>query len=217
MVLLHVPRVLWTVARGLRWPSSPQVGTSVAQPHVYRARVNPIFDMDQFGHMNNSAYNVHLELARCAGSSATRYTNTTLRSIRWHRWEMAVATGWAKQVAKTGAAFIVASSAVRFRKELRPLQPYRIHSSITGADERSMWMLQTFHADGTGMPLAGGLCRAVLRKGRETISPLSFLDGIGVDAATLTSLAASAPRADHEALSVLEKALVADGASPPTE
>ena len=181
MVLLHAPRVLSTCLRGALQPSK------MGATHIYRARVNALFDIDQFLHMNNASYLVHLELAR---------------------WEMGVATGFATHLVGSGASFVVASAFTRFRKELKPLQPFEIHSTVHGADERSMWFLQLFHAAGADSPpVAAGLCRAVLRKGREVVSPRELLGRLGLSSAALDALAAAAPRAEHEALSTLEKVL----------
>ena len=167
MVLLHVPRVLSTCLRGALQPSK------MGATHIYRARVNALLDIDQFLHMNNASYLVHLELAR---------------------WEMGVATGFATHLGRSGASFVVASAFTRFRKELKPLQPFDIHSTVHGADERSMWFLQLFHAAGADSPpVAAGLCRAVLRKGREVVSPRELLGRLGLSSAELDALAAAAP------------------------
>ena len=189
MVLLHLPRVCWSIARGMAQQrgtvASANYGYSHDAPHVYRARVNALLDADQFLHMNNASYFVHAELAR---------------------WEMGVAMGHAAHTARIGAAFIVASTTMRFRRELRPLQAFEVHSSMAAADDRSMWFLQTFHSRG-GDKVAGGMCRAVLRKGRSVVEPPALLASLGVDAVVLESLRAAVPKAEHEALSVLEKAL----------
>lgn len=58
-MLIHVPRVLWTVARGAL---KPQPLAGLKNAHVYTARVNPLLDIDQFAHMNNASYAVHFEV-----------------------------------------------------------------------------------------------------------------------------------------------------------
>ena len=52
-MLVHVPRVLWSVGRGLLKPQP--LSALAGRPHVYTARVNALLDVDQFGHMNNAA------------------------------------------------------------------------------------------------------------------------------------------------------------------
>jgi Thioesterase-like superfamily len=98
MVLLHVPRVLSTCLRGALLPAK------MGATHIYRARVNALLDIDQFLHMNNASYLVHLELAR---------------------WEMGVATGFATHLGRSGASFVVASAFTRFRKELKAAATFR--------------------------------------------------------------------------------------------
>ena len=189
MVLLHVPRVCWSIVRGLAQQRGAvgrpaHYGFSREAPHVYHARVNALLDADQFLHMNNASYLVHAELAR---------------------WEMGMAGGQAVGTARMGAAFIVASTTMRFRRELRPLQAFEIHSSMAAADERSMWFLQTFHSRGD--KVAGGICRAVLRKGRSVVEPQAFLASLGVTADVRSQLRDAVPNSEHEALGVLERAL----------
>ena len=60
-MLIHVPRVLWTVTRGALLKQQPLAG--LGNTHVYTARVNPLLDVDQFAHMNNASYAVHFEVS----------------------------------------------------------------------------------------------------------------------------------------------------------
>ena len=64
-MIFHVPRALSAIARGAL---NAQPGVGVGKPHIYKARVNAILDVDQFLHMNNAAYAVHFELARALGA-----------------------------------------------------------------------------------------------------------------------------------------------------
>ena len=72
-----------------------------------------------------------------------------------------------------------------------------------------MWFLQTFHTSSAvdAPAAAGGMCRAVLRKGREVVSPLSLIASMDADEAMLDDLRAAAPSSENEALSILERAL----------
>ena len=53
-LLVHVPRVAWTLFRGTVLRPNPLAGLP-GRPHVYTARCNPFLDVDQFAHMNNAA------------------------------------------------------------------------------------------------------------------------------------------------------------------
>ena len=183
-MLIHVPRTLWTLCRGFL---QPQPGVGVGRPHIYRARVNAFTDIDQFLHMNNAAYAVHFEMAR---------------------WELGASSGMVTELLRRKGQFVVASMAIRFRKELRPLQSFEIHSELVAADQRQMWIKQIIREPGSERPLAGGVCRAVLRQGRESISPTEVFRAAGGDPASLATLAdGSAPCTEFEALSVLERSL----------
>ena len=183
-MIIHVPRTVWTLCRGFL---SPQPGVGVGRPHIYRARVNALVDADQFLHMNNAAYAVHFEMAR---------------------WELGASSGMITHLLKRKGAFVVASMAMRFREELRPLQSFEIHSELVAADERQMWIKQIVRKPGGDRALAGGICRAVLRRGREFISPVEIFQDAGGDVESLATLAdGSTPQTEFEALSVLEKSL----------
>ena len=183
-MIVHVPRTLWTLCRGLL---APQPGVGIGRPHIYRARVNALTDIDQFLHMNNASYAVHFEMAR---------------------WELGASSGMITHLLKRNGAFIVASMTLRFRRELRPLQPFEIHSELIAADQRQMWIKQLVREPGSDRALAGGICRAVLRSGREVISPVELFHAAGGDETALAHLAdGRAPGTEIEALSMLEKAL----------
>ena len=160
----------------------------MGKPHIYKARVNAILDVDQFLHMNNAAYAVHFELAR---------------------WELGVASGLMPHLLKQQGAFVVASMALRFRRELRPLQPFEIHTILHAADQRQMYLLQTLRAPGGGQVFAGGLCRGVLRKGKTVLPPLDVFRAVGSETDVLDALAQSdVSKSEIEALATLEKAVI---------
>jgi len=101
------------------------------------------------------------------------------------RWEMAAANGLLRMATSQGLAFIVASSAMRFRRELRPLQSFEVHSTVVSAGERDMHVLQLVYADGAERAFAGSLVRAVLRRGRELVPPRDVIGKLGADADAL--------------------------------
>ena len=137
--------------------------------------------------MNNAAYAVHFELAR---------------------WELGAASGVVPILLRRQGAFIVASMAMRFRRELQPLAAFEIHTSLHAADDRQMWLRQTMRMPGSDEIMAAGMCRAVLRRGKGVISPLEIFRTAGADSAAVDVLEASkVPRSETEALSILEKAL----------
>lgn len=188
-MIIHVPRVLWTVARGLL-RSQPGVGVA-NKPHTYTARANALLDIDQFMHMNNAAYAVHLELAR---------------------WEMGAASGLLSECFRRNAAFIVAANVIRYKREVRPLMAFEIDSTLVAADNRQMYILQSVREPhGERKLLAGGLCRAVLRKGRDTISPIDVFRVSGADDAVLQTISsADAQKTQRDALARLEEMLSKD-------
>ena len=158
-MLIHIPRVFCALARGMLRPH-PRGGLP-GDPHIYTARVNPLLDVDQYLHMNNASYSVHFEMAR---------------------WEMAAANGLATSSLANGIAYIVASHVTSFRREIRPLQAFEIHSEYVLADDKQVHILQLARSPGDDRILAGSLVRGVLRKGRDVVSPRELLSRVCGDA-----------------------------------
>lgn len=120
------------------------------------------------------------------------------------RWEMGAANGLMQKTVKDKIAFIVASSAIRFRRELRPMQAFEVHTSLLAAGERDMHILQVAKGADGGKLYAGALVRAVLRRGRERISPREIVSELGGDA---TALPFADGSAETQALATLEELL----------
>jgi acyl-CoA thioesterase FadM len=113
-------------------------------------------------------------------------------------------------------AFVVASSAFRFRRELRPLQNFEIHTECVLADDRQMHFVHIAReAGGERRALAGSIVRAVLRRGRETVSPRSVLLACTDDEQALPPAVSSG--AEYDALATLERALSGEGGSQSAE
>ena len=147
----------------------------------------------QFLHMNNAAYLQHAELAR---------------------WEHGIATGFMRHASRERLIFLVASNAIRYRRELKPLQRFEVHTSIIAADERSMWMWQRFHParsssdEAQERAAAGSLCRAVLKRGSDVVSPLLVMQALGADEPTLADLKSASSAFGQDALATLEREIV---------
>ncbi|KAL7562979.1 hypothetical protein ACA910_018617 [Epithemia clementina (nom. ined.)] len=130
MGLVHTPRVIYTVAKGLLTshgkPSHDKAKSIVGvgeNIHSYVARAG-FFDVDYLGHMNNAAYLSHAELAR---------------------WELTAQNGMLGLMLPKGINFLVASTSVRFRREVRPLfRKFQIDSSLVAMDHRHVWMVHNF-------------------------------------------------------------------------
>lgn len=130
MGLVHTPRVMFTVAKGLLANSnSSNSGTKSGvlgigeHFHSYYARAG-LFDVDYLGHLNNAAYLSHAELAR---------------------WELTAQNGMLKTMFRYGMNFLVASTSIRFRREVRPLfRKFQIDSSLVAMDHRHVWMIHNF-------------------------------------------------------------------------
>lgn len=161
-MLIHVPRVALAILRGRaqRARSAAGEGWGFTKPHVYSARAGPLFDIDGLGHMNNAAYLVHCELAR---------------------WELTAASGVLDYAMEQRAAFIVGMTAVQYRREIRPLQRFEIHSQLVASDDKWMTIAHEFRPPGGGDILAVAVCRAVLKQRGRTCSPRVLLKAIGLD------------------------------------
>lgn len=120
-MIIHSPRVIVSIAKGLRSrsPDSKFVGFLPGNPHIYTARAG-LFDVDYLGHMNNASSLTHAEYAR---------------------WEMTAANGALEAMYKTNTHFMVASSAIRFRRQVRPIfRKFEVQSVLGGIDNRHFWM-----------------------------------------------------------------------------
>ena len=192
MGLVHTPRVIFTIAKGLLTGPGKLSGTK-AHPivgvgeniHSYYARAG-VFDVDYLGHLNNAAYLAHAEMAR---------------------WEMTAQNGILGIMARDGANFLVASTAVRFRREIRPLfRKFQIDSSLVAMDERYLWMVQNFRypIEGRNRVRAQVVVQGVVTRWKQkgVVNPQEFFrDTCGFDSDLVDSL--SYPRLANETTSHL--------------
>jgi len=166
MGIVHIPRTVAASLRGYlkrRLSPLPENEASLIgfgpnrPPHIYKSRAG-LFDIDLMGHMNNASYLTHAELAR---------------------WEWSAANGVLSKCIKSKTFFIVTASTVRFRREIGPLQKFKIETRLGGIDERNMWVYHTFHNapnEGKGKILAQIFTQAVMTKKGRPINPLSWLE-----------------------------------------
>lgn len=111
---------------------------------VLRFRVLPN-DLDFNLHMNNGRYLTIMDLGR---------------------FDLMQRSGLAGIAIKNRWMPVVASQVITYRRSLSPFQRYSLHSRILGWDERFVYFLQQFHAD--GKLAASALVRAgILVKGRS--------------------------------------------------
>ena len=170
--MIHLPRTAYHVGRGL-WQARqaaggigpPAVALGLTVPHVYSGRVG-LLDTDVNGHLNNAAYLVNCEMAR---------------------WEWVGASGLLQHAVKEKIAFIIASTAVRFRREIKLGQRYEVSTMLSSWDERSGVIRHEFTAPGRPDDvLSQVLCKCVFKRGRETLAPEAVLRAAGaVDPASL--------------------------------
>ena len=120
MTLIHTPRVIASLVKGLSQRSSSRTVSVVpGNPHKYHARVG-LFDVDYLGHLNNAAFLSHAEYAR---------------------WEMTAANGLLTSMYNTKTDYMVSSVSCRFRAQVRPLfRKFQVQSMVGGMDDRHIWM-----------------------------------------------------------------------------
>ena len=157
MGLIHMPRVVASIAKGLFRGRHKGAGSFVGPAHKYTGHVG-MFDIDYLGHMNNASYLNHAEYAR---------------------WEWAAETGMLKTFLEKKTEFIVTSATVRYRREMKPLfRKFEVQTSLCGVNDRTFSIYQTFRYPGTGGVTkirAQVLISAVIRRGRDIINPKQFL------------------------------------------
>lgn len=134
MGLVHTPRTLVSIAKG--WiqrqrakPTQGLIGFGSDNAYPYQSRVG-LFDVDYIGHMNNAAYLSHAEYAR---------------------WEMMTCNGLLPIFFKNGIHYIVSSTTIRYRQELRPLfRKFLVESYLAAIDDRNVWILHDFLSQDDG-------------------------------------------------------------------
>lgn len=171
MGLVHMPRVVASIAKGMYRGRQKGISGFHQETHVYTGRVGA-FDIDYLGHLNNAAYLNHAEYAR---------------------WEWVAETGILKACFEKKTEFISASTLVRYRREIKPLfRKFEVHTCLCNVNDRTYSIYQTFRYPGTGgvnKIRAQVLLNGVVRRGREIINPRQFLiSEVGASAEDLDSL-----------------------------
>lgn len=177
-MLIHTPRTIHAIGKGLmRSRKDPKTAQGVAgighkNPFVSFNRAG-IFDCDYLLHMNNAAYLSHAEYAR---------------------WELCAYNGLMNSMYNDNVHFMVGGTAVRFRREIRPVfRAFEVHSFVARVDERSMWVYHTFrYAPGgkdPGRIRAQVLCQGLTVQNRKVIDPRVYLkENVGIDADIVDSI-----------------------------
>eukprot|EP00965_Chrysotila_dentata_P155319 5131203-Pleurochrysis_carterae.AAC.3 len=111
--------------------------------------------------MNNAAYLVHCEMAR---------------------WELSAASGLLGVCMQKRGAFLVATSAVRYRRPISPMQRFEVHTSLAQCDERTVVFDHAFVAE--GQVHARAVCRAVVKSPSGLLSPSALLGSLGLSMPT---------------------------------
>eukprot|EP00536_Pseudo-nitzschia_multiseries_P018786 jgi/Psemu1/265049/estExt_Genewise1Plus.C_31120001 len=193
MAILHTPRTLASIARGLlrrrrQLAAAAATGGETANnshnnenhnTHVYHGRASWLWDLDYLGHANNASYLTHAEYAR---------------------WEWTAETGILSAMLGTRSAFVVTQTAVRFRKEITARNnAFEIHSKLVGIDGTHLWMSQDVRSpkhkdkdkDKDKHPqriMAQVAVRGVVVRDKAILPPATLLGEVGVPDRVLGSL-----------------------------
>ncbi len=192
MAILHTPRTIAAISRGIlkrrrALAAAPSTTTSLPfvgvapygrmsdgnnDPHVYKSKLNVLFDADYLGHMNNASYLNHAEYAR---------------------WEWTAENGTLDTLYKSGMHFVVTNTAIRFRKEISVRErAFEIHTNLLAIDDRHLWMQHTFRSptiqNKMGRIMAQVGVQAVAVQSRNVVSPSALLEKIGVSSDDIDSL-----------------------------
>ncbi|NIA70788.1 thioesterase [Pelagibius litoralis] len=137
---------------------SARFGTAlgVLDVSVIRLRVWPN-DLDFNLHMNNGRYLTIMDLGRIDLMAR----NGSLKTFRQRRWMP-----------------VVAAQTITFRRSLRPLQEFELHTRVVCWDEDFVYMEQTFMAEGRIAALA--LVRAAFVEEGRKLHSADVLEAIGV-------------------------------------
>lgn len=150
MGLVHIPRVLASVARGYLRPQAPLAGVGLNQPpHVYHSRVG-LLDFDSFGHLNNAQYLTHAEYAR---------------------WNMTSSNGFLRESYQSKLAFLVTGAQVRYRRDIPAWNRFVIETHLLAVDERTLYLRHNFRRAAGERILAQVMIEAVLARGKTIVDP----------------------------------------------
>lgn len=167
MGLVHTPRLLGSIAKGSYkyWrygPSTSGIGIG-ANPHIYTARTD-LFDYDYQGHMNNAAYLSHAE---------------------YSRWQLSAETGIIQAGLKHNAGYVLSSTTVRYRREVKPLfRKFEVHSAFVALDDKFVYTKHDFrHSDPNDYKIrAQVIAKGAFIERRKVVNPKGFfLEKCGFD------------------------------------
>lgn len=147
-------------------------GFDPSNPHVYKSRVG-FSDFDYYLHMNNAAYFSHGEAAK---------------------FQMVAENGLIQPAIEQKVTFVLTAQAIRYRREIRFLRPFRVETFFAGVTDRESYLIHNFRCH------IGRLCAqiyvgGVFRRGREIVPPIEFLQKAGIEQELLDKLDVSSREA----------------------
>ena len=152
MLVSYLARLAATHARSVR---APPLG--VLEEARLPLRVWPD-EMDAYLHLNNGRYLTMMD--------AGRY-QLFLRTRLW------------QEMRKRGWSPVLGSAAVRFRRELKPLQEVELVTRIAGWNDRWLYIEHRVEREGRVHALAA--VRVVTRAGKARVAPAELLASVGYE------------------------------------
>ena len=145
--------------------TTSNAGMGYPNRYTYEARATLL---DYLGHMNNAAFLTHAELAR---------------------WEMLAYNGVLGHMLRHRTNLVVASTAVRYRQEIRPLYvKFQVETFFGGIDDRTVWAMHNFRIGPSGRIRAQLVVPCVFVKGSQVQNPQLVLRDAGMDDETMDAL-----------------------------
>lgn len=145
-------RLIRIVIAALLRPRLDLLDTSAVEMRVWPN------DLDLNLHMNNGRYFTLMDLGRI---------------------DLMIRTGVARWMWRQKWTPVVGSETMRFKRALKPLQPYRLKTRVLCWDERWVFLEQRFETVG-GELVALGIVKAVLTAQRRTMRPKEALKIMGM-------------------------------------
>jgi acyl-CoA thioesterase FadM len=153
--VLYFARLGLQMAEAALKPKVDLFGESVISLRVWPA------DLDLNLHMNNARFLSAMELGR---------------------WDLAIRQGWAKVFLKRRWKGLVGAATIRFRRSLKPFEPYRLHSRIAGWDEKWCFMEHRLLRSSGEVSAVGGV-KALFRGPDGNVPSQEVLEVMGFDGA----------------------------------
>jgi len=155
MTLIHTPRVLWSIGKGLKTNRDilkkvPPAATTTTTTATSTIRDNKNKDQASLllaGILPDAPPHIYHGRAGLFDVDYLGHMNnaSSLTHAEYARWNWTAQTGMLTRLMKADTHFMVTSAAVRFRRQIRPFgRKFQVQTKLEAIDDDTFWVYQTF-------------------------------------------------------------------------